>query len=74
MTYFAKRANKPDEIVPLIGMPDAQTPYVNPEYPDVPTGAFVEHWKCGCSATPDGLGGKSLRWAQCNAHRDADTS
>ena len=68
----AKRANTPHEIVPLIGMPDAQAPYANPEYPDVPTGAFVEYWNCGCSATPYGRGNAFLQWAQCDAHRDID--
>ena len=72
--HDATRANTPREIVPLIGTPDAQTPYVNPEYPGVPTGAFVEHWTCGCSATPEGIGSTSLRWSQCTEHRDIDVS
>ena len=72
--HYAKRANAPHEIVPLIGTPDSQEPYVNPAYPSVPTGLFVEHWTCGCSATPDGFGSTSMRWAQCAAHRDIDVS
>ena len=72
MTYYSKRADKPHEIVALIGSPASQTPYVNLEYPDVPTGAFVDHWVCGCSATPCGFGSTSLRWAQCAEHRDID--
>jgi hypothetical protein len=72
--HYAKHANKPHEIVPLIGRPDSQEPYVNPDYPTVPTGAFVEYWACGCSATPYGFGNTSLRWAQCAEHRDVDIS
>lgn len=71
--HYAKRAQQPHEIVPLIGLPDAQIPYVHPEYPGVPTGAFVEHWKCGCTVTPSGLGSAPLTWEQCVEHRDIDT-
>jgi hypothetical protein len=71
MTHDAKQAYKPHEIVLLIGKPDTQAPYENPEYPGVPTGAFVEYWACGCSVTPYSFGSTSLRWAQCPAHHDA---
>jgi hypothetical protein len=58
------------EIVRVIGMPDTQEPYANPDYPGVPTGAFVERWICGCIATPAGPGSDLLRWQQCQTHRE----
>jgi hypothetical protein len=70
--HYAKHAKEAHEIVPLIGIPDTQEPYVHPDYPGVPTGTFIEHWACGCSATPEGFGRSSLRWEQCAAHRDID--
>jgi hypothetical protein len=58
-----------EEIVRLIGEPDLVQPYVNPNRPDVPTGATEERWNCGCRATPAGFGSPRRTWRRERCRR-----